>query len=52
MIEREELEKYKEIMFTHRLVSQIVKVRSQNLMKEYEKVQKGYMHIKSNTNIH
>ena len=38
-------------MFTHKLVSQIIKVKSQNLMKQYEKVQHAYMHIKSNTNI-
>lgn len=51
MIEKEEVEKYMQILFTHRVVSKIIKIKSQNLMKEYEKVQEAYMHIKSNTNI-
>ena len=51
LIEKEELQKYKQIMFTHKLVSQIVKTKNQKLMAEYEGVQKGYLHIKSNTNI-
>ncbi len=51
VIQREELQKLMEIMFTHKLLSQIIKVKSQNLMKQYEKVQQAYMHIKSNTNI-
>lgn len=52
VIEREELGKFQEILFTHRILDQIVKVKNQNLLKKYEKVQKAYMHIKSNTNIH
>ena len=38
-------------MFTHRIVSEIIKTKNQKLMAEYDEVQKGYLHIKSNTNI-
>ena len=40
-----------QILFTHRVLSKIVKINSQKLMKKYEKVHDAYMHIKSNTNI-
>jgi len=40
-----------EILFTHKLLSQIIKNKSERLMEKYRFVQNGYMHIKSNTNI-
>lgn len=39
------------ILYTHRILSQIIRTKNTNLMKKYEEVQSAYMHIKSNTNI-
>lgn len=51
VIEKEELQKYMEILFTHKVLGQIIKTKSQRLMDKYSNVQNAYMHIKSNTNI-
>ena len=50
-IEKEELGKYMHIMFTHRVLGQIIKSKSLNLIQKYKDVQKAYMYMKSNTNI-
>ena len=51
VIEREEVQKYMQIMFTHKLVSQIIKNKSEKLIEQYSTVQNAFLHIRSNTNI-
>ena len=51
VIEKEELSKYLNILYTHRILSQIIRVKNYNLMKKYSQVQSAYLHIKSNTNV-
>ncbi len=51
VIEKEELSKYLSILYTHRILSQIIRVKNSNLLKKYSDVQSAYLHIKSNTNI-
>lgn len=36
---------------THRVLSEIIKVKSNSLIHRYEKVNKAYNYIKSNSNI-
>lgn len=40
-----------QILFTHKLLGQIIKKKSEKLMDKYSSVQNAYLHIKSNTNI-
>lgn len=51
LIEKEELERIMEIFYTHKILSQIIKIKSSNLLARYDHVQKSYTHIKSNSNI-
>lgn len=51
VIEKEELQKYLQILFTHKLLGQIIKNKSQKLIEQYSTVQNAFMHIRSNTNI-
>ena len=51
VIEKEELQKYLQILFTHKIVSQILKNKSQKLIEEFSLVQNAFLHIRSNTNI-
>lgn len=51
VIEKEELQKYMHILFTNKLLGQIIKKKSEKLMDKYSNVQNAYLHIKSNTNI-
>lgn len=39
------------MLYAHRILSQIIKVKSNNLIKKYEKVNGAYNYIKSNSNI-
>ena len=38
-------------MHTHRLLNEIIKKKSNNLIEKYSDVQRAYLHIRSNTNI-
>ena len=38
-------------MFTHRILGQIIKTKSNRLIEKYSDLQRAYMHIKSNTNV-
>lgn len=51
LIEKEELAKILEVLFAHRILSQIIKTKSNNLLKKYEHINKAYNHIKFNSNI-
>lgn len=51
VIEKEELQKYMQIFYTHRVLDRIIKTKSEKLIGKYSKVQNAYMNIKSNTNI-
>lgn len=51
LIEREELMRILEVLYAHRILSQIVKVKSNSLILKYEQVNKAYNYIKSNSNI-
>ena len=51
LIEREELEKILEVLNAHRVLWEIIKVKSNNLIQRYATVNKAYNFIKSNSNI-
>jgi predicted nuclease with TOPRIM domain len=51
LIEKEELERILEVLYSHRILSQIIRTKSTNLLKKYEDVNRAYNHIKSNSNI-
>lgn len=51
VIEKEDLKKYLDILYTHKILNQIIRVKNNNLMRRYGEVQSAYLHIKSNTNI-
>ena len=39
------------MLYTHRMLSQIIKVKSNNLIERYQDVNRAYNNIKSNSNI-
>jgi len=45
------MNKYLQILYTHKVLGQIIAVKNKNLMEKYSEVQTAYMNIKSNTNI-
>ena len=51
VIQKEELQKYMHILFTNKVLGQIIKKKSEKLIEKYRVVQNAYLHIKSNTNI-
>lgn len=51
LIEREELLRILEVLYSHRVLSQIIKVKSNNLIQRYQTVNRAYNYIKSNSNI-
>lgn len=51
VIEKEELQKFLHILFTHKLLSQILKNKSQKLIDQFSNVQNAFLFIRSNTNI-
>jgi hypothetical protein len=51
LIEKEELERILEVLYSHRILSQIIRTKSTNLLKKYETINRAYNHIKSNSNI-
>ena len=51
LIEREQLVRILEVLYAHRVLSQIVRAKSNQLMRRYEEVTSAYNFIKSIANI-